>query len=63
MDAKTAVAIAALAVTMIVGFWKMANQLGRLELKIDLMWEAYVSERRKFPRRPQTPRGQPVEEH
>lgn len=46
MDGKTLLAIVSLAVTMGVGFWTLAAKMGRTELKIDLLWEAYVSDRR-----------------
>lgn len=52
MDSKTAIMVAGLLITMIVGFWRTAVQLGRMELKIDLMWESYVAGRRQGMRRP-----------
>lgn len=46
MSISTAVAVAGLLLTMIVGFGKVMRTLGRLEQKFDLVWAWYVSETR-----------------
>lgn len=46
MTISTAVAIAGLLITMIVGFGKTMQALGRLEQKFDLVWTWYMSETR-----------------
>jgi hypothetical protein len=42
MDLRTVITIAGLAITMAAGFWKVASTLGRMELKLDLLWDAYL---------------------
>lgn len=46
MTIGTAVAVAGLLITMIVGFGKTMQALGRLEQKFDLVWAWYISETR-----------------
>lgn len=48
MDAKIWIPIAALALTMAGGFWKIAQGQARMELKIDLMWQAFIEGRGGF---------------
>lgn len=45
MDAKIWVPLLGLALTMAVGFWKIAQGQARMELKLDLMWDAYIKGR------------------
>lgn len=42
MDLRTFSALAGLALTVGVGFWKIASTLARIDLKLDLMWDAYL---------------------
>lgn len=42
MDGKALAAFITIALTMVVGFWRVASELGQIRLKIDLMWDAYI---------------------
>jgi hypothetical protein len=41
MDKSLVIAVAGLLITVMVGFWRTTRALSRIELKVELMWDAF----------------------
>lgn len=59
MDWKTAVPLAGLIVVLVLKLWDIGRHVGRLEQKLDELWDAYTNGRRRVGRRATAHERQP----